>query len=171
VNKSRNDDAKDYTWQWIAFILFGFLIFKSCSGSPTSSNNAYSTPQPSIRNNQVPPRYQSAAETADADLKVWTLEAHQWEAEKTTQARYDMLQETDSAWTANNSITGCPTGCKSPPLGCNIKGNISFTNGEKIYHLPGQKFYEQTTIDPAFGERWFCTEEEARSNGWRRSYN
>jgi hypothetical protein len=37
---------------------------------------------------------------------------------------------------------------------CVIKGNISNT-GEKIYHLPGQRFYDETTIDTSKGERWF----------------
>ena len=49
-----------------------------------------------------------------------------------------------------------------------IKGNISST-GERIYHVPGQKFYEETKISPRRGERWFCSEEEARTAGWRKS--
>ena len=55
---------------------------------------------------------------------------------------------------------GCPQ-----PL---IKGNIS-SSGEKIYHVPGGAFYEDTQIDEAKGERWFCTEEDAVAAGWRRS--
>ncbi|MER8966282.1 thermonuclease family protein [Mesorhizobium sp. M0808] len=51
---------------------------------------------------------------------------------------------------------------------CKIKGNIS-AEGERIYHLPGQKFYDATRISESKGERWFCTEAEARSAGWRRS--
>jgi micrococcal nuclease len=50
-----------------------------------------------------------------------------------------------------------------------IKGNISTNSGEKIYHLPGGGFYEQTVIDEAAGERWFCTESEAIAAGWRLS--
>lgn len=53
------------------------------------------------------------------------------------------------------------------PADCRIKGNIS-KNG-KIYHAPGQKYYGQTKISAARGERWFCTEAEARSAGWRKS--
>jgi endonuclease YncB( thermonuclease family) len=49
--------------------------------------------------------------------------------------------------------------------GCRIKGNIS-ANG-RIYHRPGQEHYAATGIDPARGERWFCTEAEARAAGWR----
>lgn len=52
---------------------------------------------------------------------------------------------------------------------CNIKGNISMKTGSKIYHLPGMKYYESTVINPASGERWFCTESEAIANGWRKA--
>ncbi|RWP68213.1 MAG: thermonuclease family protein [Mesorhizobium sp.] len=52
--------------------------------------------------------------------------------------------------------------------GCNIKGNIS-ADGEHIYHVPGQKFYDVTRISESKGERWFCSEADARSAGWRRS--
>jgi micrococcal nuclease len=50
-----------------------------------------------------------------------------------------------------------------------IKGNISKTTGEKIYHVPGGEFYDKTVIDEAAGERWFCTEQGAVEAGWRRS--
>ena len=52
--------------------------------------------------------------------------------------------------------------------GCRIKGNIS-SAGEHIYHTPGQQFYQRTRISAARGERWFCSETEALSSGWRRS--
>jgi hypothetical protein len=52
---------------------------------------------------------------------------------------------------------------------CNIKGNISTRTGERIYHMPGDKYYSRTRISLSKGERWFCTEEEAREAGWRRS--
>lgn len=51
---------------------------------------------------------------------------------------------------------------------CNIKGNIS-NKGVRIYHLPGQRFYDETVISSAKGERMFCSEDEARAAGWRRS--
>jgi endonuclease YncB( thermonuclease family) len=51
---------------------------------------------------------------------------------------------------------------------CAIKGNIS-SKGERIYHVPGGRYYAQTVIDPSKGERWFCTETEATAAGWRRS--
>ncbi|MBI2007539.1 MAG: thermonuclease family protein [Candidatus Blackburnbacteria bacterium] len=55
-----------------------------------------------------------------------------------------------------------------PSAECGIKGNIS-SSGEKIYHTPGQRYYEKTKIEENKGERWFCTEEEAEKEGWRKS--
>lgn len=54
------------------------------------------------------------------------------------------------------------------PEGCLIKGNIA-SDGERIYHVPGQQNYEETRIDTARGERWFCTETDAVAAGWRRA--
>jgi endonuclease YncB( thermonuclease family) len=48
---------------------------------------------------------------------------------------------------------------------CAIKGNISGSG--RIYHLPGSDSYDRTRIDTSRGERWFCTEAEARAAGWR----
>jgi hypothetical protein len=48
---------------------------------------------------------------------------------------------------------------------CRIKGNISESG--RIYHLPGSEWYERTQINPAKGERWFCSEAEAKAAGWR----
>lgn len=56
-----------------------------------------------------------------------------------------------------------------PGSGCNIKGNVSIGSGERIYHVPGQEYYADTVIDSRYGERWFCSEAEARSAGWRRA--
>lgn len=60
----------------------------------------------------------------------------------------------------------CPQGCTTQSPGCNIKGNIN-SNGEKIYHMPGDNAYNQTEINPVKGERWFCTSAEAEANGFR----
>ena len=51
---------------------------------------------------------------------------------------------------------------------CRIKGNIS-RNGTRIYHVPGDMHYERTKIKTSKGERWFCSEHDARSAGWRRA--
>lgn len=52
-----------------------------------------------------------------------------------------------------------------PASGCAIKGNISKSG--RIYHMPGQRDYAATRINEAKGERWFCSEAEARAAGWR----
>jgi hypothetical protein len=51
---------------------------------------------------------------------------------------------------------------------CNIKGNVN-TRGERIYHVPGQEYYDETVIAASHGERWFCSEQEARAAGWRKA--
>ena len=51
--------------------------------------------------------------------------------------------------------------------GCVIKGNISKSG--RIYHMPGQNDYAATRINEAKGERWFCSEAEAREAGWRKA--
>ncbi len=63
----------------------------------------------------------------------------------------------------------CPKGCETHVDGCDIKGNISQSSEEKIYHVPGGQYYEKTIISPSKGERWFCNEEDAVKNGWRKS--
>jgi endonuclease YncB( thermonuclease family) len=55
---------------------------------------------------------------------------------------------------------------RAPRDGCYIKGNIN-GDGERIYHVPGSPSYDDTRIDENKGERWFCTEVEARTAGWR----
>ena len=53
---------------------------------------------------------------------------------------------------------------------CTIKGNISSTK-EKIYHMLGCGSYTKTVIDESMGEKWFCSEQEAISAGWRKALN
>ncbi|MEM8629674.1 MAG: thermonuclease family protein [Pseudomonadota bacterium] len=53
----------------------------------------------------------------------------------------------------------------APRIDCAIKGNISKSG--RIYHLPGTRSYAKTRIDTSKGERWFCSEAEARAAGWR----
>ena len=55
---------------------------------------------------------------------------------------------------------------RSPRDGCDIKGNINSAD-ERIYHVPGTSSYENTVVDESKGERWFCTESEAKAAGWR----
>ncbi|TBD04596.1 hypothetical protein ELH21_09410 [Rhizobium leguminosarum] len=66
-------------------------------------------------------------------------------------------------------IAGMPAALANFAGGCKIKGNVSIGSGERIYHLPGQEYYGETRISPQYGERWFCSEAEARAAGWRRA--
>ncbi|MCM3738284.1 hypothetical protein M3215_21490 [Bacillus cytotoxicus] len=52
---------------------------------------------------------------------------------------------------------------------CEIKGNINTKTHEKIYHLPGDAYYNRTKVDERKGEKWFCTEQDAINAGFRRS--
>lgn len=66
-------------------------------------------------------------------------------------------------------LTAAPLMAMLPGSGCVIKGNISIDSGERVFHVPGQKYYQQTRISFGHGERWFCSEDEARKAGWRKS--
>lgn len=51
------------------------------------------------------------------------------------------------------------------PQGCPIKGNISARG--RVYHMPWSPWYRRVRVDTRAGERWFCSEAEARAAGWR----
>ncbi len=78
-------------------------------------------------------------------------------------------QNTPTASVTESGAVSCPNGCAEPPPGCTIKGNITSSNGEKLYYMQGDTNYVSVIIDPDYGERWFCTEAEAQENGWRRA--
>jgi len=64
------------------------------------------------------------------------------------------------------TITFAPTpGLTPPDADCAIKGSVSFT-GKRRYLVPEDRDYRITFIDPADGERWFCSESEALEAGW-----
>lgn len=66
---------------------------------------------------------------------------------------------------ANAVVTMPAATIAAAPGDCRIKGNVSESG--RIYHVPGSEWYERTQINPAKGERWFCTEAEAKAAGWR----
>ena len=72
-------------------------------------------------------------------------------------------------WRKGKRLGGTRTTARQESGGrCSIKGNIS-KSGTRIYHVPGGRYYDRTRINTSRGERWFCTENEARAAGWRRS--
>ena len=83
----------------------------------------------------------------------------------------NMCSVADASRSSNNALpqlSATPQASSSdgPANGCKIKGNIN-AKGEKIYHMPGSQYYERTQIDLPQGERWFCTERQAKDAGWR----
>ncbi|PAQ09817.1 succinoglycan biosynthesis protein exoi [Mesorhizobium temperatum] len=109
------------------------------------------------------PRYSNGAFAAE---QVSAKAAHRgvW------QGRFDPPWD----WRAANAdkvetVSEQSTGFGLLGSGCNVKGNISVNSGEHIYHLPGQEYYDETVITPSKGERWFCSEAEARAAGWRKA--
>ena len=81
-------------------------------------------------------------------------------------AQNDASTNERGLWSPNACVA--ETEKSTTAASCSIKGNIS-SKGEKIYHLPGQQYYNKTIIDTSKGERMFCTEEEAVAAGWRKS--
>ena len=71
-------------------------------------------------------------------------------------------------WRRGKRLAGARPPVQRNDRRCNIKGNIG-SSGKRIYHVPGGRYYGRTRIDTSRGERWFCTEGEARAAGWRRS--
>ncbi|MDO8487336.1 MAG: thermonuclease family protein [Candidatus Curtissbacteria bacterium] len=88
------------------------------------------------------------------------------------QAEKEAQENNRGLWAGCNSpstpTTQATPSQQAPDPNCVIKGNISST-GEKIYHMPGQNYYNKTRIDTSKGEKWFCTEDEAVAAGWRKS--
>jgi endonuclease YncB( thermonuclease family) len=56
---------------------------------------------------------------------------------------------------------------QTAPSGCAIKGNV--TGNGQVYHMPWSPWYHKVKVEPARGERWFCSEAEAQKAGWRAS--
>jgi endonuclease YncB( thermonuclease family) len=54
---------------------------------------------------------------------------------------------------------------RSAPEGCPIKGQAA--GGARVYVLPWSADYARVRVSRARGDRWFCTEQEAQSAGWR----
>jgi micrococcal nuclease len=53
--------------------------------------------------------------------------------------------------------------------GCDIKGNVSSAKMGKVYFLPRCPNYYTLIVDESRGEKYFCTEEEAKKAGFRKS--
>ena len=103
-------------------------------------------------------------ESGNAWAFVKYSQRYVWEEFKARTAKVGIWQgPAQPAWEFRHS--GWQLAEASAPQGCAIKGNVS-RNG-RIYHLPWQPWYGNVKIDETRGERWFCSEAEARDAGWR----
>jgi endonuclease YncB( thermonuclease family) len=50
---------------------------------------------------------------------------------------------------------------------CTIKGVSA--HGQRLYYVPTDPEYQAIIIDPGQGDEMFCSDDEARQGGWRRS--
>ena len=77
-------------------------------------------------------------------------------------AEYDQTYQDAADWYSR--------GTAMPP-GCAIKARFAIharlTGNVGIYHLQGCPSYPATTRP----DRWFCSEDDAQSQGFRRAYN
>lgn len=114
--------------------------------------------------------YKTAEKTAEtSNLGLWSPSTCNGDTSKSAiRAQESTLEPTSTQETTSEPAqTPAPTP-DTQTTECLIKGNIS-SKGEKIYHVPGQQYYNETKITPSKGERYFCTEEEAVAAGWRKS--
>ncbi len=91
-------------------------------------------------------KYQERLDTAQREAKALGLglwSACEQAAAPTATAVIEPPTQSPSA-----GASQCPQGCEVSVDGCVIKGNIS---SEHIYHVPGQRDYENTIIDPDQG--------------------
>lgn len=54
---------------------------------------------------------------------------------------------------------------REAPDGCPIKGNVR--GGRRVYVVPWSPGYERVKVSRSRGERWFCSESEARDAGFK----
>lgn len=109
--------------------------------------------------------FQKDAKSENAGMWVGTFKPA-WEFRAEQRAK---LQQDAPANAQPSFAIAKPSNQGSSGSDCNIKGNISSETGERIYHVPGQRFYAKTRISTAKGEKWFCSEDDAIAAGWRRS--
>ena len=90
-------------------------------------------------------------------IGIWSVEDYVTNRGYDKDAYYAATKEgNDASSTEDNNESNTPNDTN----GCVIKGNIN-SKGNKVYHMPGQKDYENTVA-----EEMFCTKEEAEEAGF-----
>ena len=117
-------------------------------------------------NQQVPQRDNFTRRQRQHPLRVSAAGLPLWRRRTAGKTRMRTVVQTIIVALA---VACCASACtQEQRAGCVIKGNIS-SSGERIYHVPGQRYYDKTLIHLSKGERWFCTEQEAVAAGWRKA--
>jgi hypothetical protein len=157
------------------------IAASGCSTTPTPAATSYRPPNPTPKPTSVgQPGGAATTRYVCADGDGVMLRSDAFCQAKTASGMSDgtalqIMGEASSGCSAVRTPDGS-TGyvpskylCSTISQSCAIKGNVGFDTGEKIYHVPGQEYYDATVIDAAYGERWFCSEAEAQAAGWRRA--
>ncbi len=89
--------------------------------------------------------------------------------ETSTDPNANWLNQALRDWLEEMAAPGCGQGCAYHKPGCDIKGEIYPEWNDKVYFLPTSKSYGAVNMDDQYTHRWFCTENEATANGWKKS--
>lgn len=109
--------------------------------------------------------YSRQQEYRDADAAAADVGRGKWNVATCDEARADSGGRSSPSAEPSTLSSATRSTADTGPDGCAIKGNVS-SNG-RIYHVPGSRDYDRTSIDESRGERWFCSEDEALAAGWR----
>jgi hypothetical protein len=98
---------------------------------------------------------------------------HELAATQAFKARFEQIWSEAKPTPAVNPVAASPArgqelarATAAPSDDCTIKGNIN-RKGERIFHMPGERNYDRVHMDKGAGERWFCSQAQAISAGWR----
>ncbi|MFL0197417.1 hypothetical protein ACJDU8_17880 [Clostridium sp. WILCCON 0269] len=105
-------------------------------------------------------KYGSEEEPASNNSSSSSSSSNSSQSKTSESASSQQQSNTSSNGNANSSSVGNTQNSSGQGL---IKGNIN-SKGEKIYHLPGDPYYDRTKA-----EKWFNTEAEAQAAGYRPS--
>ena len=106
--------------------------------------------------------YAIQKEAQKKGIGIWSIENYAREDGFYKEVVEGNEESASSTTNKDNQTSSAPSGT------CDIKGNIS-SRGDKIYHMPGQQYYDVTQIDLSKGEQYFCSREEAEQAGFRAS--
>ena len=107
------------------------------------------------------PRYSGGAYGAD-QKKAESFRLGMWQGAFTPPWEWRQGQRAASLGSTPQAVKMT----KGAPADCRIKGNIN-GRGDRIYHVPGSRWYSRTQVNLGKGERWFCSAEDAVKAGWR----